>query len=110
MPSTPLRDLAARVGTFHLTDRAMVRAQRAFERELAAGEPSPAAVQAYLAAVRRYFSGFARDAEAQLASVDRELARLYQRQYNLSAERGVAVRRIEGVQGVLAAVAELDQP
>jgi hypothetical protein len=102
-----LRALAERVATFHITDRAMLRAQRAFTEALAAGEPSDAAVRAYLGAVRAYFTGFAGDAKAQLASVDRQLEGLYQRQFNLAAERGVAVKRIEGVQGVFGLLAEL---
>jgi hypothetical protein len=106
-PPEPLAALAARVATFHLTDRAMLRAQRAFEAALAAGTPTAAETGAYLRAVRTYFTGFARDADAQLAGVDRELEGLYQRQYNLAAERGVALKRIESVQGVLAALAEL---
>ena len=107
MSDASLRDLAARIAAFHLTDRAMLRAQRAFEAALRAGEPSPADRQAYLAAARAYFTGFAHDAQAQLTGVDRELATLYQRQYNLVAERGVAQKRIEAVQGVLASLAEL---
>jgi hypothetical protein len=102
-----LRDFADRVATFHITDRAMLRAHKAFTDALARGTPSGAEVAAYLRAARTYFAGFARDADAQLASVDRELERLYQRQYNLAAERGVAVKRIEGVQGVLVTLAEL---
>jgi hypothetical protein len=105
-----LRELAERVAAFHITDRAMLRAQRTFETALGAGVPSPGASTAYLAAVRSYFSGFERDAQAQLAGVDRELDALYQRQYNLAAERGVAQKRIEAVQGVLASLAELASP
>jgi hypothetical protein len=101
------RALADRVGTFHITDRAMQRAQAAFVRACERGAPDAAKVRAYARAVQSYFSGFARDADAQLASVDRDLAQLYQRQYNLAAERGVAVKRIEAVQGVLALLAEL---
>lgn len=107
MSEALLRDLAARVAAFHITDRAMRRAQRSIEEALRAGEPSPAARSAYLAAVRTYFAGFERDAQAQLSGVDRELAALYQRQYNLAAERGVACKRLEAVQGVLASLAEL---
>jgi hypothetical protein len=102
-----LRELAARIAAFHITDRTMLRAQRAFDAALAAGEPSPAACSAYLAAARSYFTGFERDARAQLTDVDRELAELYQRQYNLAAERGVAHKRLEAVQGVLASLAEV---
>jgi hypothetical protein len=103
----PLRELAERVATFHITDRAVLKAQRAFEDALRAGDPSPAQRAAYLAAVKNYFTGFARDADAQLSGVDRQLDALYQRQYNLAAERGVAQKRIEAVQGVLASLAEL---
>ena len=95
------------VGGFHITDRRLLRAQRAIEHELAAGTPAPATVGTYLGAVRAYFTGFARDAQAQLASVDRELEQLYVRQYNLAAERGVATQRIAVVQGVLAKLEEL---
>jgi hypothetical protein len=102
----PLRDLAERVAGFHLTDRAMLKAQRTFEAALSAGDPPPAARAAYLAAVKRYFMGFERDAHAQLTGVDRQLDALYQRQYNLAAERGVAQKRVEAVQGVLASLAE----
>jgi hypothetical protein len=102
-----LRDLAARVAAFHITDRRMLHAQRTFAAALGAGEPSPEARRAYLSAVRTYFAGFARDAQAQLAGVDRELGALYQRQYNLAAEHDVAVKRLEAVQGVLVSVAEL---
>jgi hypothetical protein len=88
----------------------MLRAQRAFEAALEAGEPAPAQRDAYLAAVRTYFAGFERDARAQLAGVDRELEAVYQRQYNLAAERGVALKRVEAVQGVLASLGELALP
>ena len=108
MSDAALRDLAERVAAFHITDRAMLRAQRAFEAVLAAaGDVPPAARAAYLGAVRSYFTGFERDARAQLSGVDRELDALYQRQYNLAAERGVAHKRVEAVQGVLASLAEL---
>ncbi len=110
MSDAALRDLADRVAAFHITDRAMLRAQRMLENALRAGEPSPAARAAYLAAVRTYFAGFERDAQAQLKGVDRELDALYQRQYNLAAERGVARTRLEAVQGVLASLAELAAP
>jgi hypothetical protein len=102
-----LRDLAERVAAFHITDRAMLRAQRTIEALFRGGEPSAAERAAYLAAVRSYFTGFERDAQAQLSGVDRELDALYQRQYNLAAERGVAHKRVEAVQGVLASLAEL---
>ncbi len=62
---------------------------------------------AYLAAVRRYFEPYEREAQGQLRHVDRELERLYLQQFNLAAERGVVAKRIEAVRGVLGALAEL---
>jgi hypothetical protein len=108
VPDRPqLAALVETVAGFHVTDRRLLRAQRAIEGALASGTTAPAVVSAYLEAVRSYFTAFAGDAQAQLASVDRELEGLYQRQYNLAAERGVAVKRIEVVQGVLARLTEL---
>ena len=105
--SAQLQQLCERVATFHITDRNVLRAQRTFERALASGEPAERDVAAYLAAVRGYFHGFERDARAQLSAVDRELDALYQRQYNLAAERGVAVKRVAAVEDVLAVLTEV---
>lgn len=106
--SDALRELALKVAGFYITDRAMQRAQAAFEAALASGRVSDADRRAYCKAVRTYFDGFERDARAQLKSVDRELDGLYQRQYNLVAERGVAQKRIEAVQGVLASLQQIE--
>jgi len=62
---------------------------------------------AYLNAVRRYFAVFEREARAHLLDVERRLARASQVQFNLTAERGVAARRVEITQGVLSKLAEL---
>jgi hypothetical protein len=97
----PIAALAARVAEFHITDRAMRRAQDDFERERAAGTASADASARYLQAVRRYFDGFAREARVHLRDVDRRLVDLHQVQFNLTAERGVAVKRIEAAEGVL---------
>jgi hypothetical protein len=99
--------LVAAVGGFHLTDRAMRSAQERAQRAVAAGAVDEAAAQVYLDAVRRYFEPYEREAQGQLRHVDRELERLYQQEYNLSAERGVVAKRIDAVRGVLAALAEL---
>lgn len=98
--------LVATVGAFHVTDRAMRAAQTAMERALADGKADEGAIRGYLAAVRRYFEPYEREAQGQLRHVDRELERLYQLQYNLTAERGVVAKRVEAVRGVLDAVAE----
>lgn len=101
-----LAALVATVGSFHVTDRALRRAQGRIEAALAAGEPDDAAIHAYFQAVRRYFEPYEREAREQLRHVDRELERLYQVQYNLTAERGVVAKRVEAVRGVLEALAE----
>ena len=103
-----LGTLVAQVGAFHVTDRAMRGAQEKMEAALAAGDPSPDVVRAYLSAVRRYFEPYEREAQEQLRHVDRELERLYQLQFNVTAERGVVAKRVEAVRGVLDALAEHD--
>lgn len=104
--SERLRALAATVGAFYITDRAMKRAQASFAAALAAGEPSAAETDAYLRAVRTYFTAFESEARAHVSRIDREFKRLHQLQFNLTAERGVAAKRVEATQGVLAALAE----
>ena len=102
-----LAALIAEVGAFHLTDRALKKAQSAAESALASGTLDVRAESSYLAAVRSYFHGFEREAQSQLKHVDRELQKLYQLQYNLTAERSVAARRVEATQGVLTKLREL---
>jgi hypothetical protein len=102
-----LRAVVAAVGGFYIRDRAMNREQKKIERLLAAGSPSDAEAHAYLSAARKYFSGFEREARAHLHHVDRELEKVYQVQFNLTAERGVAQRRVEATQGVLSSIAEI---
>lgn len=102
-----VRDLVATVGAFYVRDRNLERAQQKIEQAFAAGSPGEGDLTAYVRAVRQYFSAFDREAKAQLGRVDRELERLYARQYNLTAERGVAARRVEATQGVLSTLAEI---
>ena len=102
-----LVSLVEEVGRFYMTDRPMRRAQNVMSRILASGAaPSPGAVAAYLAAVARYFTGFEREARAHLEDLDRRLGRVSQLQFNLTAERGVAARRVEATQGVLSRLRE----
>lgn len=103
MPSDEeaLRRLVERVGAFYVTDRAMLSAQRSIEAAFVAGAPDKRAARAYLDAVRRYFAGFEREARQQLRSVDKRLEHANQVVFNLTAERGVAVKRIEATQEVL---------
>jgi uncharacterized protein YoaH (UPF0181 family) len=103
-----LRELVERVGAFHLRGHAMQRAQRGMTELLASGEAiPPARVAAYLRETRRYFADFEREARTHVKDVDRRLGHVSQLQFNLTAERGVALRRIEITQGVLRALAEL---
>jgi imidazolonepropionase-like amidohydrolase len=94
--------LVARVGSFHITDRAMRKAQDAAQQALANGAMDAAQRRTYVAAVRRYFEGFEREARVHLRDVDRRLEHVNQVHFNLTAERGVAVKRIEATQSVLA--------
>lgn len=104
-----LAALAAHVGGFHITDRAMRRAQDEVRSALDAGSVDDAVRARYLAAVRRYFDGFAREAKEHLRDVDRRLVELNQVQFNYTAERGVAVKRIEATQAVLRDVEALEE-
>lgn len=101
MAGDSLRALVARVGEFYVTDKAMKAAQKKMEAVLEAGTADERAQDEYLAAVRRYFSGFEKEARAHLRDVDKRLEQINQVHFNLTAERGVAVRRIEATQGVL---------
>ncbi len=101
MPNDDFRALVARVGEFYITDKAMKNAQKNIEAALAGGDPDERARTEYLAAVRRYFTGFEKEARAHLRDVDKRLEHVNQVHFNLTAERGVAVRRIEATQAVL---------
>lgn len=95
------RAFVVRVGEFYITDKAMKSAQSRMENSLAAAEADDRLRREYLEAVRRYFTGFEREARAHLRDVDKRLEHVNQVRFNLTAERGVAVRRIEATQTVL---------
>ena len=81
----------------------MLRAQRRCARRSPAENRRTARVDAYLQAWRDVLLRLRRARRERIcADVERRLARVSQRQYNLTAERGVAARRIEATQGVLA--------
>jgi hypothetical protein len=96
-----LRALVARVGEFYVTDKTLKAAQKKIEAALAAGLVDERTEQEYISAVHRYFTGFEKEARAHLRDVDKRLEHVNQVQFNLTAERGVAVRRIEATQNVL---------
>ncbi len=101
MSDESLAALVARVGAFHITDRAMKQAQTRMEEALRAGAAEGERSR-YMSAVRSYFGGFEREARAHLRDVDKRLEQINQVHFNLSAERGVAVKRIEATQSILA--------
>lgn len=109
MPEDAFAALVARVGAFHVTDRAMKHAQAKVEETLRNGAIDERARAEYLDAVRRYFTPFEREARGHLRDVDRRLEHANQVVFNLTAERGVAVKRIEATQGVLADLSMLEQ-
>jgi hypothetical protein len=86
----------------------MRSAQRTMQAILAEREPVADELERYRAAVERYFGAFAREAEQRLHDVDRRIAHVNQVQFNLQAERGVALRRVEVTQGVLSRARELE--
>jgi hypothetical protein len=91
------------VDAFHITDRSLLRA-----RERLRVDASPDSDAEFRRHARRYFKALEREAGNQLADLDRKLDELYQRQYNLQAERGVAQRRLAGARGVLSALRGAD--
>jgi fructose-1,6-bisphosphatase len=101
MSDERFRALVARVGEFYITDRAMKNAQKKIQAELAGGAAGETEQKHYLDAVKRYFTGFEREARAQLRDVDTRLVHVNQVHFNLTAERGVVVKRIEATQDVL---------
>lgn len=101
-------DLVARISAFHITDRAMKQAHRAVEAAIANGAVDDRTRVSYLDAARRYFQGFDSEARAHLRDVDQRLEHVNQVHFNLTAERGVAVKRIEATQSVLNALEALD--
>jgi hypothetical protein len=93
--------LIALLDAHHITDRALVAAR---ERARTAGDAASAA--ALRRETIRYFSAVARESGSTLAALDRKLEELYQRQYNLQAERGVVERRLSGARKALCMAAE----
>lgn len=97
-----LDKLVARVGEFYITDKRMKKAQERITLRISANDADERTVRAYLDAVTEYFSGFEREAREHLRTVDKRLEQVNQVHFNLTAERSVAVRRIEATQNVLA--------
>ena len=96
-----LEQLVARVAEFYITDKGMKKAQERIILLISHNEADKQAVRSYLEAVKAYFCGFEREAREHLRTVDKRLEQVNQVHFNLTAERGVAVRRIEATQTVL---------
>lgn len=86
----------------------MKRAQTAIETAMLGDTVDDATRDAYIREVRRYFESFDREARGHLRDVDRRLERANQIHFNLTAERGVAVKRIEATSSVLESLASLE--
>jgi len=93
--------LLALIDEFHITDRALLKARERVRR----GE-GPAALEALARAAAKYFGDMAEESQEHLAQLDSKLDDLYQRQYNLQAERAVAERRQSAAKRVLALLDE----
>jgi len=91
-----LAELLALIDGFHITDRSLLHARERLRRDDGA-----AAVEALRRAAAKYFGEMASEAERHLRELDGRLDDLYQRQYNLQAERGVTERRRDGARRVL---------
>ena len=98
----------ARVGEFHVTDRALKAAQAQTEEALRTGTLDDELQARYIESVRRYFTGFEKEARVHLRDVDKRLEHVNQVHFNLTAERGVAVKRIEATRSVLADAEQLE--
>lgn len=86
----------------------MQRAQRRIVALLEAGDVTAQhEIDAYAAQVGAYFTAFEHEARVHLKDVEKRLSHIGQLQFNLTAERGVALRRLEITQGVLCALKDL---
>lgn len=99
-----LSELLALVDAFHITDKRLLRARANVRRA-----PTEDSEREFRKQALRYFGGLQHEAEAHLADVDRRLDDVYQRQYNLHAERAVAQRRLESARTIAQGLRE-EQP
>ncbi len=96
------RELVGRVGAFYITQKKMRTAQDTIETALKNDSiVNDSQQRAYLQTVQQYFTEFEREARKQLSSLDKRIENVSQVHFNLTAERNVAVRRIEATQQVL---------
>ena len=96
-----LRALVALVDEFYITQRHMKVAQQRIRALLESGNVTEEQALQYVSAVNEYFKSFEREIRAHLRSLDGRLSKAYQVQFNLTAERDVAVKRMEATRAVI---------
>ncbi len=96
-----LRTLHERASAFHFSEAAIRSLHDRVGKALDTGAPTREMEEAYRRALRRYFAGFDVQTRAQLRDLDRRLAELAQAQLNFTAERNVAVKRLENIGAML---------
>ncbi len=96
-----LRTLYERATAFHFSDAAIRSLHERVGKALEAGAPTRELEETYRKALLRYFAGFDTQTRAQLRDLDRRLAELAQSQLNFTAERNVAVKRLENIGAML---------
>jgi len=96
-----LRTLYERATAFHFSDAAIRSLHERVGKALEAGAPTRELEETYRKALLRYFAGFDTQTRAQLRDLDRRLAELAQAQLNFTAERNVAVKRLENIGAML---------
>ncbi|MBV9276927.1 MAG: hypothetical protein JOZ97_01680 [Candidatus Eremiobacteraeota bacterium] len=96
-----LRALVALVDGFYITQRRMKGAQQRINALLEHGDVPEEEARRYIDAVNAYFKSFEGEIRAHLRSLDGRLSKAYQVQFNLTAEREVAVKRMEATRGVI---------
>ena len=96
-----LRALVALVDEFYITQRRMKAAQQRVSALLERGDVPEEEARRYVRAVNDYFKSFEHEIRAHLRSLDGRLSKAYQVQFNLTAEREVAVKRMEATRAVI---------
>lgn len=101
-----LRTLYERADRFHFSDPSMRSLHQSVGKALESESASADLEERYRKALQRYFVGFDRQTRAQLRDLDRRLAELAQAQLNFTAERNVAVKRLENIGDLIALLDE----
>ena len=98
--------LVERADEFHFSDRKIRTEHERIARSLQAGSSTGAQAEHYRRTLETYFKNFEKETRAQVRQLDRRLAELAQLQLNFTAERNVAVRRLENIAALLGLLGE----